>query len=376
MINGIVTSITSYSKELADRGHEVLIVVPDNPWLSEFSYPGIEILSVKWFPAFFYPDFKITFAFTPTLVKRIRTFKPDIIHFHTQFILGWQAIVLGKILSIPRIGTFHTYIADEGYLKIIGMENFKIFGEIGWKYNNFFYEHCEHVIAPSINAKTELSEHGIPEEKIDILPNPAPVQSSWVHISTSFLPIFVPNAILYIGRISKEKSLTVCLDAIYVISREIPNVHFVIVGSGPDEEEIKQYAKDLGIEQNIIFLGAIEHETLMQSDIFQKSKLFLTASTTETQGITLLEAMSEWLPTVGVEAKGVGEIIEDNGYKARPGNYGELALYCIRILKDDILRQKLGERSREIVKKYDIKKLTNDLENIYQQTIQNGLRKK
>lgn len=107
------------------------------------------------------------------------------------------------------------------------------------------------------------------------------------------MPIFVPNAILYIGRISKEKSLTVCLDAIYVISREIPNVHFVIVGSGPDEEEIKQYAKDLGIEQNIIFLGAIEHETLMQSDIFQKSKLFLTASTTETQGITLLEAMSE-----------------------------------------------------------------------------------
>ena len=132
------------------------------------------------------------------------------------------------------------------------------------------------------------------------------------------MPELTINTILYIGRISKEKSLTVCLDAIYVISREISNVRFVIVGSGPDEVEIKQYAKDLDIEDNVIFLGAISHDELMQSDIFEKSQLFLTASTTETQGITLLEAMSAGLPTVGVDIKGVGEIIEDNGYKARP----------------------------------------------------------
>lgn len=132
------------------------------------------------------------------------------------------------------------------------------------------------------------------------------------------MPALTTNTILYIGRISKEKSLTVCLDAIYIISREIPDVRFVIVGSGPDEVEIKQYTKDLDIEANVIFLGAISHDVLMQSDIFEKSQLFLTASKTETQGITLLEAMSSGLPTVGVDIKGVGEIIEDNGYKARP----------------------------------------------------------
>lgn len=339
MLNGIVTSIETFSKELADRGHEILIVVPNNPGASDFSYPGIEILVVKGFPAFFYPDFKVTFAFMPSLIQKIRAFNPDAIHFHTQFILGWQAIVLGKILGIPRIGTFHTYIADEGYLKILGVENFKIFGEIGWKYNNFFYEHCERVIAPSINAARELSEHGIDADKIIIVSNPVPRFSSSDGSSVSFLSdIDSENIVLYIGRISKEKSLTVCLDAVYVISREIPDIRFIIVGGGPDLDEIKQYTKDLGIESNVVFLGKIEHDVLMGSDIFQKSKCFLTASATETQGITLLEAMSFGLPTVGVDAKGVGEIIEDNGYKARVGNSGELALYCLRILKDGKLR--------------------------------------
>lgn len=72
----------------------------------------------------------------------------------------------------------------------------------------------------------------------------------------------------------------------------------------------------------------------------------------------------------------MGEIIEDNGYKARVGNSGELALYCLRIMKDDALRAKLSARSREIVKKYDVAKLTDDLEVIYKQTIANGPRKK
>ena len=87
------------------------------------------------------------------------------------------------------------------------------------------------------------------------------------------------------------------------MSRDIPDVRFVIVGDGPDREAMVEYAAELGIAENVVWLGRIEHDVLLQSDIFERSKLFLTASATETQGITLLEAMSFGLPTVGVDAK-------------------------------------------------------------------------
>lgn len=373
--NGIVTSIISFSRELADRGHEICIVVPDNPGVWGFEYPGIEILPVKGFPAFFYPDFKITFIFTPSLIRKIRKFKPDIIHYHTQFVLGWQAIVLGKILKIPRIGTFHTYIADEWYLKVIGLENFHIFGELGWKYNNFFYEHCEHVISPSINAREELVNHGIPAEKVSILPNPLPTEkkTTLVHLD---IATQTPNIIFSIGRLSKEKSFDVCIETIHLVSKKIFDVCFVVVGDGPERENLEELSKKLGIENNIRFLGKIPHEDLLNSDIFARSKCFLTASTTETQGITIIEAMSFGLPIVWVDEKWVGEMIEDNGYKAKAWNTEELANYCISLLEDAKLQKKLSERSLQIVKKYDVWKLTDNLESIYQQVINHGPRKK
>lgn len=97
--------------------------------------------------------------------------------------------------------------------------------------------------------------------------------------------------------------MTVCFDAIYILSREIPNILFVIVGDGPNRGDLAEYAEKLGITRNVLFLGKIPHETLLASDIYDYAKLFLTASCTETQGVTLLEAMSHGLPIVGVNEK-------------------------------------------------------------------------
>ncbi len=373
MINGIVISIETFARELSLRGHEICIIVPKNKWVSDISIPGVEILTVQWFPALFYPDFKVTFAFTPSLLRKILKFKPDIIHFHTQFVLGWQAIILGKILKIPRIGTFHTFIADEWYLNILWMPDNKIFGEIGWTYNNLYYKTIEHVIVPSQNARVELSEHGIDIAKISVIPNPVPLRihtHDTLSIQERFLDkITSENIILYVGRISYEKSLDICIDTIKEIKETILDIRFILVGDGPQKADIEEYVMNAGLSDNIIFLWSIAHEVLMNSDIFERSWLFLTASKSETQWLTLLEAMSFGLPVVGVDIRWVGEIIEDNGYKATPDNSHEMAEYCIRILRDSTLAQKLSERSLEIVKKYDIIPITTLLEKLYHRVI-------
>ncbi len=379
-MNGIVTSIETFSRELVERGHEICIIVPKNAWVKQFSCPWVEILAISGLPALFYPEFKLTFAFTPRILRKVLTFKPDIIHFHTQFVLGWQAILFGKFLQIPRIGTFHTYITDEWYLEVLGLPNYQIFWKISWKYNNFFYKNIEHVIAPSRNAHQELIAHGIDRDRITIVPNPINLD----HTQGQHTPtknIFLDglesiHTLLYVWRISREKSLTVSLDALVLVKEIFPDVCLIIVGDGPEREEIEKYITRKNLSDNVLFLGSISHDRLMYSDIFSRSSLFITASTSETQGITLLEAMSFSLPIVGVDAKWVGEIIENNGFKTEPHNAYALAESCIKILSDPHLRATLGNRSRKIVEKYDVHILTPLLEKLYRKVLVQKTREK
>ncbi len=366
--NGIVTSIIAFSKELADNWNEVLIVTPYNKWIESFTYKNIEVFTIKWIPAIFYPDFKITFWFTPNLIKKIRTFKPDIIHFHTQFIIWWQAIIIWKMFKIPRIWTFHTYIADENYLKVIWL-NSKIFWEMWWKYNNFFYKKIEKVIVPSTNAKIELINHWIDSKDIEIVSNPLPMISS--NKEKYFLnKIKTENIVLYVWRISKEKNIDVCLESIYVVSKEVPDVLFVIVWDWPEKKDLQRHAKKIGIENNVLFLWKVPHGELLNSDIFDRAKLFLSASPSENQPLTLIEAMNFGLPIVWVDEKWVWELIEKNWFKAKNENFWELAIYIIKLLKDHDLCKKMWEESKKMSERFNLKELSKKLGNLYDKVIQ------
>lgn len=144
--------------------------------------------------------------------------------------------------------------------------------------------------------------HGIAQEKISLVPNPLPTEKKSAAFHIHNIP-HTPNIIFSVGRLSKEKSFNVCIETLVLVSQKVPDVCYVIVGDGPEKSNLEELAKKLGIEKNVRFLGKISHAELLNSDIFARSKCFLTASTTETQGITIIEAMSFGLPIVGVDEK-------------------------------------------------------------------------
>lgn len=367
--NWIVTSIITSSKELALMWHEILIVTPYNKWIEDFKFKNIEIFSIKGIPAIFYPDFKITFAFTPGLMHKIKEFNPDIFHFHTQFIIWWEAIILWKIMKIPRVWTFHTYIADESYLKVIWLHS-KIFWTLWWKYNNFYYKNIEQVLVPSKNAKEELINHWIKKESIKILSNSLPQININEKLKEYYLKdTKTENIVLYIWRLSKEKSLNICLQSIYVVSKEIPDILFVIVWDWPEKKELQILSKKLWIGKNVLFLGKIPHNNLFNSDICEKSKIFFTASPSETQWITIIEAMYFWMPIVWVNEKWVGDLIKDNGLKAKNENYWELAIYLVKLLKDWDFLKKMWAESKRLSKKFDSKMLAKKQEELYKEVV-------
>lgn len=363
-LNGIVTSTDTFIKELSDRWHEILVVTVHNKWIEKYSYPNVTVYPIKWIPAFFYPEFKITFNFFPKLLRKIKDFWPDVIHYQTQFIIGWQAMVIWKLLKIPRIGSFHTYIADEKYLEHLGFSKFKIMWKVGWKYNNHFYNHCEHVICPTEFAKKDLIENGVRKKNITVVSNPIKTVNH-EKIKSVFKRSYWENAIIYVWRLSREKSLDVLFEALYVVTKEIPDVKLLVVGWWPDQKELHNYVKELWLQKNVVFLWKIPHDDLIHSDLFINSKLFVTASETETQWLTILEAMQFGLPIVWVEAKWVWEIIRDNWLKAKSWNYWEIALYIIRLLKNETLRKELWSKSMNYSQEYNKVILTDKLEKLY-----------
>lgn len=361
-INGIVTSIFTYCEWLANRWHKILIIAPYRFSLKWYRHNNIEIHYLKGLPAVFYPDFKITFGFTPNLLKKLYRFKPDIVHFHTQFVIWWQAIQIWKLFSVPIVWTFHTFITDKNYLKIIGLDKYRVAWKISWKYNNYFYNRCDLIICPSFCAKNELLNNNIKQKNIVVLPNPIPPLTKVR--KRNFFNDNRPR-ILYVWRLSDEKQIDVLINATYVVSKEISDIQLVIVWDWPLKLDLMKLVVELWIQNNVKFLWFVPHDELQSSDIYEKSSLFVTASPSETQWITILEAMRWGLPIVWVDAFWVAELVDWNWMLARVWNYGEIALYIIKILREKNLREKMKQKWLENLEFFEPEILIDKMEKTF-----------
>ncbi|MEF2175481.1 MAG: glycosyltransferase, partial [Candidatus Absconditabacteria bacterium] len=296
-INGVVVSTICFINELTKLGHQIQVYCPHLKGVKNLTIENVEIIPLRGIPALFYPDFKFTTFSTPKVISKIKKFNPDIIHFHTQFVIGFKGIMVGKIFKIPIIGTYHTNISNEGYLKNIKMDNIEFIKKYAHKYNNLYYQNADLVLAPSVDSQDELIKDGIDNNKIKILFNPLPLEEKTD--KKVFLKGVSGDIVLYVGRIAKEKNIEKAMEIFIEASKKRTNLKFVLVGDGPIKNKLENEIKEKGLENKIIFLGMIGHKDLVNSDIFEKSKIFLTASLSETFGITIIESLYFGVPVVG-----------------------------------------------------------------------------
>ncbi|NLG83640.1 MAG: glycosyltransferase family 4 protein [Firmicutes bacterium] len=371
--NGVLTSYMNTVRELVRRGHEVFIVAPKiasrkryDP--KDFPYP---LLYRRGIPAFFYPDFRLTPPFSLTSLLHIRRFAADIIHFHSPLTVAMQGIATARLLGIPLIGTFHTFFAEREYLRVVGLEDWDWLVRAGWWYNNLFYNACAVVVSPSRWTAEELRLHGV-RSRIEVIPNGIEFSRYAAFSPRGSLPVYLPEGaeiVLYVGRVSREKCLEVLIEAMRHLVVARPQAHLVIVGDGPARDELMALVRAYGLETKVTFTGFIRNEELLSSGLLGRAKVFATPSTSENQPMTILEAMIFGLPIVGVAARGVPELIADNGFVCPPGEAKTMAEAIGRILADEGLRAKMGAASRRMVQEYSIEKTTEKLINVYREAI-------
>jgi 1,2-diacylglycerol 3-alpha-glucosyltransferase len=371
-INGVDTSILSIAENFTQRGHGVVILAPRYKMSEDFQHPKIKIKRIPSLPASFYDDFRWTFTNSYPFYKYLRDEKVDIVHFMTPFFASYIGIKIARLLKVPLVGTFHTFIADPAYYEHLFNGPVTITPQVAWNYCNVYYNAADYVTAPTLKAVKEISDNGV-IVPLEALSNGIDFKqfanNQTQEIKTRYN--LGKNVVLFIGRIAYEKSIKVLIDSFKIALEQLPDSQLLLVGDGPQLEEFKDYAQQKDISKSIIFAGAIPHKELVQSGIFSLVKVFATASESETQGITILEAQVNKILTVGVKAGGVMDLIDDgvNGYLVDPKDsqaMGDRIAYCLKnfnALKD------VREQAKISTGKHDIILVMDRWEEIYSELI-------
>lgn len=344
VINGVVTSIDILKNKLDSLGHDVELFVP-----AKSGYEDKD-LSVHRFFSVTVPIHKESrfSVFNPWRhISRLRKLEPEVVHIHTPFNLGGLGVWSSQKLRIPYVFTHHTLW--EEYVHYVPLVSQRLLRRTAIGICRYFCNRSGGVVAPSDEVKARLLEQGV-TQRIDVIPTGIDVElfeqgdPERVRRELGVQPD-EPLAI-FAGRMGKEKSIDFVLDAFKLVLEKVPRARILLLGGGPEKVNLEQHARQAGISDRVIFTGYIARNKMV--DYFQASRVFLFASTTETQGLVSLEAQSAGTPVVAVRASGSNEAVrhERTGFLVEQDRQ-VFADAAVRVLTDDDLRCELSRRARE-----------------------------
>lgn len=322
-INGVATSTHILKKELKKHGHHVLVVTTILPHDSDYidedndilRLPGIDLKKLYGYRASNIYSFKG--------MKELKEFQPDIIHVQTEFGIGIFGKIAGEILNVPVCYTYHTMWADyshyiaPGNIKAVDQAAKKVIEKISKIYGNS----CSELIVPSQKTADALISYGI-SNSIHVIPtglelddfsieNKKHQQIDKIIQEYQLQDKFV---VIFLGRIAPEKSIDILIDAMEDIVKVKDNICLMVVGGGPQLDELKDIVEKKNLQQYIYFTGPKESQYV--PSFYHASDLFVSASVTETQGLTFIEAMASGIPVLARYDKNLDGVICDgrNGY--------------------------------------------------------------
>ncbi len=367
-VDGVVTSICNYKRELEARGHEVYVFSPGTKKQKEENTdPHVHYFTSTSFKQ--YPDYRLALFNFLSPIKIVKDYGIDVIHSHGIATTGLAAIRSSQKLGIPALATFHTLIPNASHYITDNAKLQPIVHGIIWKYLVWYYSHFKKVISPSNFAKNILAERGV--KNLAVLPSGIYVEkyekvsgNGNEKVRGRFGIGKDENVITFIGRIALEKNLQEIIDAVPTLLNTMPAIKVLIVGKGPALEQYREMVKKKDLEKYFIFTGYVEDTELLK--VYGISDVFVFPSRFDTQGMAVVEALAAGVPAVVKEGSAVSEFIENgkNGFVYRD-NFD----FVEKIVKTIKNKKKMAQGAREMVQQFDIRKTTDDLILLYESLI-------
>ncbi len=351
--NGVVTSINNLYSELIKRGHEVRILT-----FSKDVHKHIEgdVYYLRSLPLeFIYPGVRSPYSVSPETIKDIVKRKPDIIHSQCEFFSYAFALKVHKKCKCPIVHTYHTLYED--YLTYLFPEkNFS--ARFLKRFMKRRLRKAATIIAPTNKVKSVLSGYGI-SANIDVIPSGINLSQHKNRISAeerrairNKYSISDSDVVMMnLGRLGGEKNLDEVITYFASASKDYPQLKLMLVGGGPAKESLEALSRKLGISNRVIFTGMVKPDEVQK--YYQCGDIFTSASTSETQGLTYIEATANGLPLL-CRMDPVLEELVINGKNGYTYSTKEEYLNSLGLMVEDkIWRENASKESLRISSSYD-----------------------
>lgn len=363
VVNGVVTSMDILRKQLQAAGHEVELYVP-GPAPEGSAEPGVVRFASVAAP--FHDESRFSFPWPLRSLFRLGRQRPDVIHVHTPFNLGLLGIWLARRMGIPYVFTHHTLW--EEYVHYVPLVNKRLLRRVAIGLCRGLCNGSGGVVAPSAEVRDRLLEQGV-TQRVEIIPTGIDLevfaQGNGQRVRGELgIPDDVPLAV-YAGRMGKEKSLDFLLRAFAQMAAWHPSARLLMVGGGPEKENLEALARSLGLGARVHFTGYVDRNRLV--DYYRAGEVFVFASVTETQGLVSLEAQASDRPVVAVRASGSSEVVADgiSGFLV-PQEVEAFASATLRVLTDEALRQRLTQGARAQAFAFSAERMGERMLELYQ----------
>lgn len=341
ILNGVSVSVEALVDELRIAGHSVHVYTSRYPKHRD-SDPNV------WrFPSVKLPFFpQYPFA-VPPFFPALRGFRKenfDIIHTHTPYTVGFVGLRWAESHGIPIVSTYHTLY--ERYAHYVPYFPKAYVRYKTAKHTNYYYNRVAHVITPSEAARASLVRQSV-KTPIQVIPtgNPPVTRLSREKSRAQIGARDSEKALLYVGRMAKEKNIVLLLDAVSEVMKSNSDVRLWMVGDGPDRVAAQRHARAIGIGDRVRIVGALPREAV--DEYYAAADLFVFASTTETQGLVIGEAMTHGLPSVAARGGGAADNIVDGETGIVVGSsVKQLSEAIAGVLSNPALLGRLGSNCR------------------------------
>lgn len=333
VVDGVVRLVDSIYQHFLETQRGVFVVAPSQPGYQDNTNRIIR------YPSFPLPrnyPYRSAFPiFTSNLPNSIVPEDMDIVHIHSPFEIGKLLHRWARRHQKPVVLTLHSKYHD----KMVNSLPFRFIAD--WAYEGLvrFANSCDVITTPSSRFRDSLINDGIDENKIRVLRNgvpPIPMQSLQENACEDNPHVQRirqkrregKTILLYVGQLIREKNPEFLLEALAILKAKGFDFYSLIVGTGDQEEALKQKARELRLEEDVLFTGRIGDKVVLHT-VYHLSDCFSFPSTYEVHSLVLQEAAQHGLAVMGIEnASCISEFIVHgkNGYlsKLNPDDYAQL----------------------------------------------------
>ena len=368
--NGVVTSVRNLMEELTGKGHEVRVLTFSEKLRSRKEG---QVYYMKSVPLdIVYPDIRMPVSYyRHRYIKELVAWKPDVIHSQCECFSYQYAGYISRKTGAPIVHTYHTLY--EQYVTYV-FPSQRLGAYFVGKLSKLRLRKAEAIVAPTQKVETVLKNYGI-RNPIHVIPSGIALQQHQHRITPEERQqkrgeLGIPDdhlVLLNLGRLGTEKNLPELVELFALARAQNSKLKLMMVGDGPARKELEETAARLGVAEHVIFTGMVAPEEVHR--YYQLGDVFVSASTSETQGLTYIEAAANGLPLPCRRDPCLdGVLVEGrNGYEYEA--QGDFCEIIDTIMHNPAWRQEAGNQSAQIAATFDKSQFAQRIEDVYEAVV-------